>query len=192
MPAPSFRQLTQSAAADELSAMEAPVSTHLHMALGIAINLAHAAQYSNDAIASAYDALCQALRLNPTVHHLQPDAGAASAIHGRTLTTQIGRRQRCRTEERFDEGPLSARQQCILGLIASGLSNKEIARSLGISPETVKTHVATIFLKLGVERRAQAVAFAGTLGMIQGRTTRQQPIMARPHGGGLQNYTNEG
>jgi ATP/maltotriose-dependent transcriptional regulator MalT len=44
--------------------------------------------------------------------------------------------------------PLSVREGDILGLIAQGLSNKEIARSLCIAPETVKTHVKHIFVKL--------------------------------------------
>jgi len=45
----------------------------------------------------------------------------------------------------------------VLGLIAAGRSNKEIARILSIAPETVKTHVKHIFIKLNVEKRAQAV-----------------------------------
>ena len=55
---------------------------------------------------------------------------------------------------------LSPRESAVLDLIAQGQSNKTIARILGISPETVKTHVKNLFLKLGVEKRAQAVARA--------------------------------
>ena len=62
--------------------------------------------------------------------------------------------------------PLSAREVAILKLIAQGLSNKEIARSLAITPETVKSHVKHIFIKLGSEKRAQAVARAQSLGLI--------------------------
>jgi len=61
---------------------------------------------------------------------------------------------------------LSPREISIVDLIGHGQSNKEIARRLGIMPETVKTHVKNIFLKLGVERRAQAVLRAHTLGLI--------------------------
>jgi LuxR family transcriptional regulator, maltose regulon positive regulatory protein len=50
-------------------------------------------------------------------------------------------------------------------LIAEGLSNKEIARDLVIAPETVKSHVKNIFAKLNVEKRAQAVARAQSLGL---------------------------
>jgi LuxR family maltose regulon positive regulatory protein len=61
---------------------------------------------------------------------------------------------------------LSPRETGILTLIAEGLSNKEIARSLDIGPETVKSHLKSIFTKLGVERRAQAVSRAQTLGLV--------------------------
>ncbi|SAL84654.1 ATP-dependent transcription regulator LuxR [Caballeronia terrestris] len=62
--------------------------------------------------------------------------------------------------------PLSARERSIVELIAQGQSNKEIARALGIGPETVKTHVKNAFVKLGVEKRAQAVARAQALGLL--------------------------
>ena len=51
-------------------------------------------------------------------------------------------------------------------LIAQGRSNKEIARTLSIAPETVKTHMKHIFTKLNVERRAQAVSRAQSLGLV--------------------------
>jgi LuxR family transcriptional regulator, maltose regulon positive regulatory protein len=49
---------------------------------------------------------------------------------------------------------------------SSSLSNKEIARTLIIAPETVKSHVKHIFIKLGVEKRAQAVSHAQSLGLV--------------------------
>jgi LuxR family transcriptional regulator, maltose regulon positive regulatory protein len=61
---------------------------------------------------------------------------------------------------------LSPRETNILTLIAEGLSNKEIARRLDIGPETVKSHLKSVFTKLGVERRAQAVSRAQTLGLV--------------------------
>ena len=63
-------------------------------------------------------------------------------------------------------GLLSPRERDTLTLVAEGLSNKEIARSLSITPETVKSHVKHLFTKLGVERRAQAVARAQSLGIV--------------------------
>jgi len=62
---------------------------------------------------------------------------------------------------------LSQRARCILDLIAQGHSNKEIARKLGIAPETVKSHLRRIFIKLDVDRRAMAVLRARRLGILR-------------------------
>jgi LuxR family maltose regulon positive regulatory protein len=63
--------------------------------------------------------------------------------------------------------PLSARELEILGLIAEGMSNREIADRLVIAEDTVKTHTKAIHGKLGVQRRTQAVARARELGLLQ-------------------------
>jgi LuxR family maltose regulon positive regulatory protein len=65
--------------------------------------------------------------------------------------------------------PLSPRECEILEFIAEGASNKEVARTLGLAPETVKTHLKNIFLKLEVERRTQAVLRAEELGLLRVR-----------------------
>jgi LuxR family maltose regulon positive regulatory protein len=62
---------------------------------------------------------------------------------------------------------LSAREGVILTLIAEEQSNKEIARNLAIAPETVKSHVKHIFIKLNVEKRAQAVSRAQSLDLAR-------------------------
>jgi len=62
---------------------------------------------------------------------------------------------------------LSPRERSVLALLSEGQSNKDIARALSIAPETVKTHVKNIFGKLGVERRAQAVSRALSLGLAR-------------------------
>jgi ATP/maltotriose-dependent transcriptional regulator MalT len=62
--------------------------------------------------------------------------------------------------------PLSRRETGILQLIARGMSNKHIARSLGITPETVKSHAKSIFVKLATRTRAQAVARAEAVGFL--------------------------
>jgi DNA-binding NarL/FixJ family response regulator len=54
--------------------------------------------------------------------------------------------------------PLTAREAQIVRLLQQGLSNKMISRSLGIELPTVKNHIHSIFAKLGVHRRAEAVS----------------------------------
>ena len=61
---------------------------------------------------------------------------------------------------------LTARERAILELVAQGQSNKEIGRTLGISPETVKTHLEHVYGKLAVERRAHAIARAKDLALL--------------------------
>ena len=61
---------------------------------------------------------------------------------------------------------LTARERDVLAMISQGFSNKRIARTLEISPETVKTHVKRIFLKLAVNTRTEAVCRAGSLGLL--------------------------
>ena len=53
-----------------------------------------------------------------------------------------------------------------LDLIAAGQSNKEMARTLGVAPNTIKTHLANLFAKLEVGRRTQALAKARELALI--------------------------
>jgi two-component system, NarL family, response regulator YdfI len=61
---------------------------------------------------------------------------------------------------------LSKRERAVLTAIADGLSNKEIARRLGISVHTVKFHVASILEKLKVDTRTEVVIKAAQLGLV--------------------------
>jgi DNA-binding NarL/FixJ family response regulator len=54
----------------------------------------------------------------------------------------------------------------VLGQLALGLSNREIAAALDIGDETVKTHVGNVLAKLGVENRAQATVQAIKRGLV--------------------------
>lgn len=54
-------------------------------------------------------------------------------------------------------GPLTDRESEVLGLLAKGLANKQIAVALGISEHTVKFHVSSIYTKLNVTNRTEAV-----------------------------------
>lgn len=62
---------------------------------------------------------------------------------------------------------ISEREMEVLQLLAAGQSNKEIANRLDVSPNTVKTHVAKLFEKLGAKRRTEAILRARELGMIR-------------------------
>jgi len=61
---------------------------------------------------------------------------------------------------------ITLREQEVLALLAAGRSNKEIAHELGVSPNTVKTQVASLYQKLEVQRRTQAVQKARELALI--------------------------
>jgi two-component system response regulator DesR len=62
--------------------------------------------------------------------------------------------------------PLSERERSILELIASGATNREIARRLHLSPHTVKEQSSALYRKLEVRNRAEAVGRAQMLGLI--------------------------
>src|SRR2546426_6708881 len=62
---------------------------------------------------------------------------------------------------------LTKREREILALVAEGLSNREIAERLVLSPETVKSHVAAILEKLGVSDRTQAAIYAVRHGLVE-------------------------
>jgi DNA-binding NarL/FixJ family response regulator len=69
-------------------------------------------------------------------------------------------------QARVDQFGITARELEILGLIAAGLSNREIATHLFVSENTVKTHSSRIFDKLGAKRRTQAVQIGKTARLI--------------------------
>jgi DNA-binding NarL/FixJ family response regulator len=73
--------------------------------------------------------------------------------------TVFGRR------EDAPETPLSEREREVLGLIATGATNKEIAARLFLSPHTVKEHASALYRKLGVKNRAEATRRAERLGL---------------------------
>ncbi len=74
---------------------------------------------------------------------------------------------------RFDGNPkaletlgISPRELAVLQELAAGRSNKEIAQRLAVSPNTVKTHTARLFEKLGAKRRTDAINRARELGLL--------------------------
>ncbi len=69
-------------------------------------------------------------------------------------------------DRKVSELGVTKRELEILGLIASGMSNKEIAEKLFVSENTVKTHSSRLFDKLNAKRRTQAIQIGKELGLI--------------------------
>jgi len=94
---------------------------------------------------------------------------AGDALLSPTITKrvikQFTRIPRLEPPKEFHE--LTAREQEILRLIASGLSNAEIAQELYISDTTVKTHITHILQKLNLRDRVQAVVLAYQTGLFE-------------------------
>ena len=63
---------------------------------------------------------------------------------------------------------LTDREREVLGLIAAGRENAEIAKELGVSTKTVRNHSSNIFMKLQVAHRAQAIVLAREAGSAEG------------------------
>ena len=85
---------------------------------------------------------------------------------GRKLTPRPERGPFERNQAAVRSLGLTERECEILESLASGRSNKELARAFGISPNTVKTHVARIYEKLEVQKRVQAIEKARWLALI--------------------------
>jgi two-component system, NarL family, response regulator YdfI len=93
-------------------------------------------------------------------------AGAGLVTLTREHVAGFGAPVRARTPAPAATETLTPREAEILGMLADGLANKEIAARLGISSHTVKTHVQSVFAKLGAETRAEAVALGVRRGLI--------------------------
>jgi LuxR family maltose regulon positive regulatory protein len=106
---------------------------------------------------SLHHAIPQDSRLPP---ELRPYIGSILAGRAQQRTRTLPTRASRVTES------LSPREHSILRSMSCGLSNKRIAKELQIAPETVKSHVKGIFIKLAVQTRAHAVSTAGALGLI--------------------------
>lgn len=68
---------------------------------------------------------------------------------------------------------LTARERDVLGLICEGLADKEIAARLNLAPNTVRNHVATVYSKLAVHSRSEAIVWARERGLFAGERRRK-------------------
>ena len=89
-----------------------------------------------------------------------------AGVSGRVATALSGRSAK---KDRLPDG-LTAREAEVLGLIAAGLSNGEIAAELVIAETTVKTHINNAFAKIGVRNRIEALRYAVQHGLGRGFT----------------------
>jgi len=79
----------------------------------------------------------------------RPNALSNRQTNGEHITGRLGQNNGIQ---------LTHKQQQVMHFLASGLSNKEIARKLDLSPETIKTHLREIFTRMNVKNRTQAVS----------------------------------
>ncbi|WP_037604950.1 response regulator [Streptacidiphilus rugosus] len=100
-------------------------------------------------------------------------AGAIRSVHAGHVLLQPELAEALLAEESAGRTPqgrggsLTEREQEVLGLIADGRSNREIARALTLSEKTVKTHVSNILMKLDLQDRTQAALWAVRNGMTR-------------------------
>jgi DNA-binding NarL/FixJ family response regulator len=94
------------------------------------------------------------------------DSLLAPSVTRRLIETYVSRPRPPVTTEHDGLDELTPREQEVLGLVAQGLTNAEIAQALQLSPLTAKTHVSRILMKLGARDRVQLVVIAYQTGMV--------------------------
>lgn len=117
-------------------------------------------------------ALAAALRASPAFEVVAAGAAVADVAADAELVI-VARETRSRLplsgvldQEAVSAPALTPRERDILALLADGLGNKQIAARLGISTNTVKTHLELLFDKLDVSSRTEAVTAAARLGLL--------------------------
>ncbi|HEX5365712.1 MAG TPA: helix-turn-helix transcriptional regulator, partial [Acidimicrobiales bacterium] len=84
----------------------------------------------------------------------------------RTVVERLSSTSRYRSPLPGIVEPLTERELAVLALLPTQLPNGEVADRLGISPNTLKTHLEHVYRKLGVARRGEAVATAERLHLL--------------------------
>jgi DNA-binding NarL/FixJ family response regulator len=104
------------------------------------------------------------------VHAIRVVAGGeallAPSVTRRLIDTYVSRPQPSSKSEHDGLGELTAREREVLELVATGLTNAEIAQALHLSPLTAKTHVSRILMKLRARDRVQLVVIAYQSGLV--------------------------
>jgi DNA-binding NarL/FixJ family response regulator len=90
----------------------------------------------------------------------------APSVTRRLIDTYVSRPQHKTRTEHEGLRELTTREREVLGLVATGLTNAEIAHTLHLSPLTAKTHVSRILMKLGARDRVQLVVIAYQSGIV--------------------------
>lgn len=128
------------------------------------------------------------LRLTDT-HSLRAYAGLIDARRKRArhLSQPCGRVDAKSNAHRGSSSTtsLSNRERLIVGLMGQGMTNKQIAMHLRITPETVKSHAKHLYTKLSVKNRAEAVTVAARLKLAQFPEKEASASVARGHIGSL-------
>ncbi len=106
--------------------------------------------------------------LSPDAPPEELGAAIAAAAQGLVVMPKAAAEQAIGEVTEVEElsEPPTAREGEVLGLLARGLSNKMIARELRISEHTVKFHISSLYAKLGVSNRAEAVSQGARHGLI--------------------------
>jgi DNA-binding CsgD family transcriptional regulator len=104
---------------------------------------------------------------NPLVKSVEParqgSYGPVRNLHLDLRETQTDKQHAIKR----DRHHLTDREGIIVAFIGTGRSNKEIARELGVTPETIKSHLKRIFLKLSASTRAEAVFRAQSIDLFE-------------------------
>lgn len=121
---------------------------------------------SENAIRTVTDTPVQRPLLAKLLRHLAASHGvddATSRYLNRVITALSGEEAETSLHVQRLSLSLSIRERQILRMVAEGASNKQIAKALGVGPDTVKYHLKGVFAKLGVDSRTQAAALSHQL-----------------------------
>ena len=111
------------------------------------------------AFASASGYLLKEIGAEHLIQAIRAVASGLSVLGPGVVHTVMGHMRTTGTVSEVPAGePLSNQQRRVLTLVADGKTNKEIAAAMGLSPKTVKNYLSTVYEKLQVSRRSEAVA----------------------------------